>query len=249
MGLKAEYKNFMRLGNPYTQNLLGGWVLFCTVGIYLALTGLGAGGGGPDAQQVASTTNAILYALFTMTGFFGGSVINMIGPKITLALGAFGYPVYVSGLWYYDSTGSQWFALLGVCAGWLWTAVGYIQFSYSEEGNKGFYIATMLFMQACGSTVGAFIAFGINYKITTASGVPISVDIAFVVIQLLAVGLALLTIINPRRVTRRDGRHLALFKAPNFKEEFMNCCYLLKDPKILLLLIPMFSTEIQVSTC
>ncbi len=45
-------------------------------------------------------TNSILYALFTVAGFFGGSVMNAIGPKLTLAMGEFGYPVYVAGLWY-----------------------------------------------------------------------------------------------------------------------------------------------------
>ncbi|KAH8549485.1 hypothetical protein BGW37DRAFT_469008 [Umbelopsis sp. PMI_123] len=252
MTFKDEFKNFMRLGNPYTQNIIGGSVLFCTVGIYLALTGLGAGGGKPTAQQVASTTNAVLYALFTCTGFFGGTLLNTIGPKYTLALGAFGYPVYVSGLWYYDSTGNEWFpllggAILGISAGWLWTAVGFIQFAYGEEKDKGFYIATQLLMAACGSTVGGLIAFGINFNIITASGVPESVDIAFVVIQMSAVLLALVCVIKPSQVVRKDGRHIAIFKAPNVVEEFTGCLRLLKDPKILMLLLPMFCTEITLS--
>ena len=33
-------------------------ILFCTPGIYLALTGLGAGGGQPSSQVIASETNA-----------------------------------------------------------------------------------------------------------------------------------------------------------------------------------------------
>jgi hypothetical protein len=33
-------------------------ILFCLPGIYLALTGLGAGGGQQSSQAVASTTNA-----------------------------------------------------------------------------------------------------------------------------------------------------------------------------------------------
>ncbi len=138
-------------------------------------------------------------------------------------------------------------AILGVSAGWLWTTVGFIQFAYSEEGDKGFYIATQICMLACGSTVGALIAFGINFKTTTALGVPMSVEIIFIVIQMCAVALALIVIIDPRHVTRRDGRHLALFKPPNFKEEFMNCINLLRDPKILMLLIPMFGMEIALS--
>ena len=140
--MHPEVKNFLRLTNPFTQDTIAGVVLFCTVGIYNALSGLGAGGGRPSSQHVAAETNAILYALFTVTGVFGGSVMNTIGPRITLALGAFGYPMYVAGLWYYDTTGNSWFpllagAILGVSAGWLWTTVGFIQFAYAEEKDKG----------------------------------------------------------------------------------------------------------------
>ena len=72
--------NKWRLNGPLAQNVVMGvyvsiswqlsWpalltlvvlmhrVLFCLPGIYLALTGLGAGGGGPSALQVAIETNA-----------------------------------------------------------------------------------------------------------------------------------------------------------------------------------------------
>ncbi|KAK5197128.1 hypothetical protein LTR99_000512 [Exophiala xenobiotica] len=47
-----------RLNRPFTQNFLVGCTLFCLPGIYLALTGLGAGGGRPSSQAVASEANA-----------------------------------------------------------------------------------------------------------------------------------------------------------------------------------------------
>lgn len=88
------------------QNSLSGVCLFLTVGIYHAITGkltifwlrnrdsqiekttetrigLGAGGGKPSSIQVATTTNAVLYTIFTFVGFFGGSILNTFGPKIT----------------------------------------------------------------------------------------------------------------------------------------------------------------------
>ena len=57
-------------------------------------------------------------------------------------IGSLGYPLYVGGLWYYDRTGHEWFplfsgAMLGLTAGFLWTAAAYIQFSYAEEKDKG----------------------------------------------------------------------------------------------------------------
>jgi hypothetical protein len=40
---------------------------------------------------------------------------------------------------------------------------------------------------------------------------------------------------------------LPYFKTPSFNEEFTGCIRLLKDPKIMMLLIPMFCTEITMS--
>lgn len=57
--------------------------LFLTVGIYLAVLGLGAGGGKPSSQRVSDISNSVLYALFFFSGLAGGSVMNIIGPRLT----------------------------------------------------------------------------------------------------------------------------------------------------------------------
>ena len=109
-------------------------ILFCLPGIYLALTGLGAGGGRPSSQTVASTTNAVLYGLFCLFGWIGGAILNLVGPKLTMAFGALGYPLYVGGLWYFDRQGHAWFpylagAFLGVTAGMFsWSLKGCVVF-------------------------------------------------------------------------------------------------------------------------
>lgn len=126
----------------FNQNVLISSTLFLTVGIYLAVLGLGAGGGKPSSQRVSDISNSVLYALFFITGLVGGSVMNVVGPRITaivslrevltksiahqVQLGAFGYPFYVAGFFYYDRTGNDWFpilagAVLGISAGLLWT--------------------------------------------------------------------------------------------------------------------------------
>lgn len=124
------------------QNCISALCLFLTAGIYHAITGLGAGAGKPSSSQVAMTTNAILYSVFTVVGFFGGSVLNKIGPKYTYMIGCFGYPFYTTGLWYFDSQGHEWYpllggAVLGSTASLLWTAANFIQFAYPEEKDKG----------------------------------------------------------------------------------------------------------------
>lgn len=117
-------------------------ILFCLPGIYTALTGLGAGGGRPGSADVANQTNAILYGLFALMGIFGGSILNILRPKLSLMIGSIGYPLYCGGLWYYDRTGNAWFpllsgAILGLTSGFLWTAAAYVQFTYAEEKDKG----------------------------------------------------------------------------------------------------------------
>ena len=51
-------KTGARLNNPAVQNFITGLVIACSAGIYLALTGLGAGGGKPSSQYLASTSNS-----------------------------------------------------------------------------------------------------------------------------------------------------------------------------------------------
>ena len=90
----ARTNTIWRLNHPFTQNFIAGSILFCLPGIYLALTGLGAGGGKPSSQQVAANVNAILYGVFFLTGWFGGAVFNLIGPRWTVLLGSIGYAIY-----------------------------------------------------------------------------------------------------------------------------------------------------------
>lgn len=122
-------------------------MLLCLPGIYTAITGLGAGGGRESSADVANKTNAILYGLLAFVGLFGGTILNMLRPKLSLMIGSIGYPLYVGGLWYYDRTGISWFPLfsgaaLGITGGFLWTAAAYIQFAYAEEKDKALVRAT-----------------------------------------------------------------------------------------------------------
>ncbi|KAJ6140022.1 membrane transporter [Penicillium samsonianum] len=244
--LKAKF----RLRSPWTQNFISGVILFLTTGIYLAVIGLGAGGGKPSSAHVATITYTTIYAVFAVTGFFGGSIMNTIGPKWTMTIGCLGYPIYVASLWYYDATGNQWFPLMagvlgGAGAGLLWTVSGFIQFAYASEADKGTYIAWQLFLLALGSTLGALVAFGISIKDAGLAGVPSSVYLTFIIIMSSAIILSLLAIKSPQTITRDDGTHLAIFAATDFKSEVTGCIHLLKDWRIVALIIPMIATEMS----
>ncbi len=84
---------------PYVQTIVVGLVLFCCPGTYLAMTGLGAGGLRASETPTADKANIICYSLFGASGLFSGSLINQIGPKFTLMIGAVGYSIYAGSLW------------------------------------------------------------------------------------------------------------------------------------------------------
>ncbi|KAJ9628319.1 hypothetical protein H2204_009294 [Knufia peltigerae] len=194
----------------------------------------------------------ILYGLFTVSGCLGGSVLNLIKPKLTFVIGAIGYPLYVGGLWYFDREGHQWFplfagAMLGISAGFLWTACGFIQLAYAEEQEKAMYITIQWAMTAFGGTVGSLIAFGINFQGTDASGVSTPVYAVFVVIMCCSIAIAFFLIIRPEQVVRDDGTHLAVFRATDAWTEIKGIGEMFTDPKIVLLLPGIFVAEMALS--
>ncbi|OJI99848.1 hypothetical protein ASPVEDRAFT_81437 [Aspergillus versicolor CBS 583.65] len=225
-----------------------GCVLFCLPGIYIALTGLGAGGGQADSQETAALTNSILYGVYTVAGWCAGPVLNHLKPKWTAVIGGIGYPLYVGSLWYYDRIGKQPFPLaaggiLGVCAGLMWTTSGYIQFAYPEEKDKGTYIAVQWILTSAGSTVGALIAFAMTVHETEAGGISDAVYIAFIVVMAVAVVGAFFFLADPADIVRDNGQHIAVFEAPTLKKEVLGILSVMADPKIIILLPAMFVAE------
>ncbi|KAJ6438094.1 hypothetical protein O9K51_08683 [Purpureocillium lavendulum] len=176
--------------------------------------------------------------------------MNTIGPRLTMALGASGYSIFVGGLWYFDLSGHSWFALLGgvilgISAGLLWTVAGYIQFAYAEEKHKGSYIAWQLFLLSVGCALGALVVFCITKDTTTLTGVPTSVYVTLVVVMASSVVVSLICILPSEKIVREDGTRLAHFSASDFRTEFTGCLMLLKDIRVVMLIVPMAATEMS----
>ncbi|TQV98594.1 hypothetical protein V2A60_007686 [Cordyceps javanica] len=202
------------LARPFSQNFVVGILLFCLPGIYTALTGLGAGGGHPSSADVANKTNAILYGLFSLVGFFGGTLVNVLRPKTCLMIGSLGYPLYVGGLWYYDRTGHAWFpllggAVLGLTGGFLWSTAAFVQFAYAHEKDKALYISIQWMLRSFGAMVGSSISLSLNIHETHPVGVSDAVYIVFIVVHASAFFIAMIFIIHPKDVVRKDGSHIA----------------------------------------
>jgi len=103
---------------PTAQVMLVGITCFATVGMFSAVSNLGAGG----TQDIAlsDTSNGVLYGFFAVTGLVSGGICNctytfdfcdgleklsktlVLGPRLTLFLGSLGYALYVGALWWYN---------------------------------------------------------------------------------------------------------------------------------------------------
>ncbi|EPX75279.1 membrane transporter [Schizosaccharomyces octosporus yFS286] len=249
MNLRRSLKNancgFILTGQ--FQNFIASCILFCCPGIYLAVTGLGAGGGHPSAFHLADVTNTLLYALYSVFGWCGGPLLKFVGPRWALAIGATGYPIYISGLWYYDRTGKQGFtiftgAYLGVAAAFLWSAAAYVGLAYSCLHQKSQFISIQWSILALGSTVGSFIAFGLNYR-SKSNGVPGAVYIIFIVIMFMAVLLATFLMKDPSSVKKSDGSSALPPKETKFLQEFKGLLTAAKDWRLLALLPAAFASQ------
>ena len=147
--------------SPKAQLLLVSFTCFLCPGMFNALNGMGAGG--QLDTFTSNAANAALYASFAVVAFFAGSVCNKLGNRITLAIGGFGYPLYIASFLSYNfnkNTGFCIFAgiVLGICAAFLWTAQGAIMMSYPKEASKGRYISWFWVVFNCGGVLGGLVS-------------------------------------------------------------------------------------------
>jgi hypothetical protein len=159
------------------------------------------------------------------------------------------------GLWYFDQSGNSWLAYLGgaldgVCGGLLWATANAIAFGYAEEKEKALYLAIQWVLCQTGSTLAAIVALGINMQVdpeTIDAGAPNAVYIVFVVIQVIAMVLALILLVRPKNVVRSDGTRLAIFQAPTVKNELLGMWQMVTDIKFMMLLPPMIAAEMALA--
>jgi hypothetical protein len=233
----------IRYHSPWVQNLISGIGVGSSAGIYVALNLLGAGGGRPDSAQVVQVVNATLCAVWFFSSSFGGSILNKLGPGLTMCIGVQTYVVYVGSLWYYDETGKPGYPyasgpIIGIGAGMVFITAGYIATAYPEEKDKGSFATILLNMQALGSCIGGIIPVIINRNSDTVAGVPRSVYISFIIIMFIG-GMLCLLLLRPHKLTRDDGSVVAIHPPRGAWEELRSNLLVFKDP-ILLMMIPAF---------
>lgn len=154
-------KSEVWFASPKVQLLMVAMVCFLCPGMFNALGGLG--GGGQVNATAADDANTALYSTFAVVGFFSGSFANRLGLKATLSFGGLGYCVYAASFLCYSHTQNYGFvifagALLGVCAGLLWSAQGAIMMSYPPEHMKGRYISWFWMIFNLGAVIGSLVS-------------------------------------------------------------------------------------------
>ncbi|SPO01430.1 related to HOL1 protein [Cephalotrichum gorgonifer] len=233
-----------RYNSPWTQVTLVGFVAFCSVGIFSALGYMGAGG--MQDVQLSMITNAALYSAFFFMGFFGGSINNILGPRLTMSIGVTGYVLYVGGLWCHQETGNRWFLIfsgvfLGIIAALFWAAHGAIMMSYPAEKDKGRSFTVFWALFQLGSLMGSAITLGIQFD-SDLPGVSTAIYIIMLVIMLTSIGTSWL-ILPPQKVVRSDGTHVEIEASISPGVEFREFVSMFKDWRTLALFPMCFSSN------
>ncbi|KAF8168401.1 major facilitator superfamily domain-containing protein [Crassisporium funariophilum] len=235
-GIKGIY------AHPVTQVTMLGVVCFMCPGLFNALNGLGAGG--QVDTKTSANSNAALYATFAISAFFAGSINNRLGSRLTLLLGSSGYALYIgSYLAMNIHPGAGGFviaagAILGICAGLLWTAQGSLMLSYPTESQKGRFISIFWTIFNLGGVVGASVSLGLNYK-SNANSVGNSTYIAFLILTLIGSTIPFL-MVDPQKMIRTDGTKVTSPRHPSWKVEIYGLWVAVRDDPLIIMLFPMF---------
>lgn len=237
VGGRAE---MFRYHSPLFQVILLGLICFCCPGMFNALNGLGAGGK-RDATTTdnANTALAVTFAVFSLVA---PGLFNVLGHRVTLFLGGLTYVLYVgSYLSYAPAFVVLAGAVLGVGAGFLWTAQGAMMMSYPGEGDKGKFIGVFWGIFNLGACLGSLVPLAIEFhnrkpEVSTATYGSF--------MGVMAVGAALAwTLAPPARVVRRDGSRVASHRFPaHWRGEAAAVARLFLDWRMLAL-APMFAVS------
>ncbi|KAH9035631.1 MFS general substrate transporter [Lactarius pseudohatsudake] len=227
--------------SPMTQVVLVGITCFATVGMFSAVSNLGAGG--LQDTALVDTANGVLYGMFALTGLISGGINNILGPRLTLSIGSLGYSLYIGSLWCFQTQGTRWFVIfaggvLGVSAALLWSAQGAIMLSYPLEKDKGKAFGVFWAIFQFGSFIGSVIALAINIRSGKLSDVSTATYLAFIIIMFIGTA-STMFILPPGAIIRADGTLVKVQASSTVREELTNFIKVLKDKRIIML-IPMF---------
>jgi len=193
----------------WPQMIFMSLVFFCCPGIFNAMNSIGLGGD-PAKGRIA---NLGIYICFTLSSFLGPAIVNTLGPKWALFLGATGYPpisIALNGKFDLPDYAVGLIGVyLGFCAGFLFTAQGQLMMAYPRDGEKGKFITIFWSIFNAGSVIGTFMAFGVNYETKKDGPQPtpstISLTTYWIFFALMCGGMLSALFVLPIRLVTRNG--------------------------------------------
>ena len=208
--------------------------------MFLVLASLG--GAGQLNAQTADNANIILYVIFAVFSIVAGPIVNAMGPRITLSLGALGYALYGASFWSYNNDQNSGFVLFGgaacgVGAAFLWASSGQIITSYPSEASKSVHITGFYMMSYLGAVLGGLIPVAQNNNNTAAASVNTATYIGTTVLMILSVFVPL-ALAPPHKIIRSDGTRVVVRPAESIPKELRSMVYSLKKDPMFLLFLP-----------
>ncbi|GAA5915372.1 hypothetical protein JCM6882_000235 [Rhodosporidiobolus microsporus] len=219
------------------QAIIVGMCAFLSPGLWNSMNSLGAGGG--QEPYLVNAANALVFGLMVVTCLFGSSIVNKIGYRWALVLGAVGYAPYAGGLVLNLNTGAEWLVLVGsvfcgLSAGLFWAVEGAIIMGYPEAHRRGRMLALWLGFRNAGQILGGIISLSLNAKSNKAGAIGKETYYVFIALQASAPLVAVL-LSNPSKVQRKDGTPVNMEKHIGFVAEMKEMWQLVKRPEVAML--------------
>ncbi|KAI1396451.1 MFS general substrate transporter [Hypoxylon fuscum] len=204
-----------------TQMMLLSVQAFCGPAMADAIAGLG--GGGLATPQTSNIATAVNYAMLATVCMFGGPIVNKLGTKWALVIGAMSFPIRGSSYYCNSKFGTQWYLIFGgfvtgIGSGCWYVAESGSIMSLAPSGSRGKYLALWIVARNLGQLVGGAINLSKNHIKGVTGGVTPDTYIAFLIIESLALPFAFL--ISPlENVVRSDGTRILVSEKLTFKQE------------------------------
>ncbi|KAK8048061.1 hypothetical protein PG996_016125, partial [Apiospora saccharicola] len=153
-----RWKRFYK--HSLTQMLLLSVQAFCGPAMSDAIAGLG--GGGLATPQTSNIATAINYAMLALVCLIGGPLVNKLGVKWALVIGAMSFPIRGSSYYCNSAFGNQWYLILGGFITGIGTGCWYVAesgaiMSLAPTGARGKYLALWIVSRNLGQLVGGAI--------------------------------------------------------------------------------------------
>ncbi|ODV97034.1 hypothetical protein PACTADRAFT_39707 [Pachysolen tannophilus NRRL Y-2460] len=249
-----------RWKSPEVQMMWCSFLVACTAGLYVAINGLRNNGKINSSTYTQNTdiSTAIGNAVWVLSSLVAGATLNSLGPRWSMAIGALGYPMYISGFWFYGSVGTEgakyWIFLVsglgaGLLFGFLWAVQNYLVNCYAKENEKGLYVALNWSIIKSGAVVGSLIGLCLSTNATSNSeAAPWYLYLIFICINVVAI-FGSFFLCDPSEVRRSDNSKVAVFKKRTLKEELIVLKNALMERRIQLMILPLFCAEVSLAPC